>query len=110
MPHRFLTSGDAHAKPPFLAGRSGPPGARLALPMTLRNPQRTKAGEGAHHSEGPLEGSATVEAGGGAGNQPSRSRNNAAAHFLKLDPTTCRRGSLPFPFAAFAAPGAGPAA
>src|SRR5262249_56010785 len=51
MPHRFLTSGDAHAKPPFLAGRAGPPGARLALPMTLRNPQRTKAGEGTHQSE-----------------------------------------------------------
>src|SRR5262249_3639769 len=81
---------------------------RLALPMTLRNPQRTKAGEGAHHSEGPLEGSATVEAGGGAGNQPSRSRNNAAAHFLKLDPTTCRRGSSQSPFSASPARAGGP--
>src|SRR5262249_57047305 len=83
MPHRFLTSGNAHAKPPS-GGRSGPPGARLALPTTMRNRQRREAGgacnagqippasaaavaparwhcEDAHPSEGGLAASATLE-------------------------------------------------
>jgi hypothetical protein len=42
--------------------------------------------EDAHQSEEGPGGSATLEATGGTGNQPSGRRNNAAAHFLRLDP------------------------
>src|SRR5215510_6972864 len=63
-------------------------------------PAANEGRRGHSPKRGLLEGSATVEAGGGAGNQPSRSRNNAAAHFVKLDPPTCRRVSSQSPFAA----------